>query len=91
MQLRKTATGNTIISKSAFLRKDGRIVADDGATVEIELSAPEGNYFIVIKHRNHLAVMSANAIHLNSTSSTLYNFTTSESQFYGSGGAKQLE
>ncbi len=91
VQLRQTATGNTITSKSAFLRKDGRIVADDGITEEIELSAQEGNYFIVIKHRNHLAVMSANSVALDSTTSTLYDFTISESQFYGSGGAVQLE
>ncbi len=91
VQLRETATGSAITSRSAFLRKDGRIVADDGTTEEIELSVPEGNYFIVIKHRNHLAVMSMNAIPLNSTTSTLYDFTASESQFYGSGGAVQLE
>ena len=90
VQLRETATGTAITSKSAFLHKDGRIVTDDGTSGEIELNAPAGNYYIVIKHRNHLAVMSKNAISLNSTSSTLYDFTTGSEQFYGTGGAKQL-
>ena len=91
VQLRKTASGEAITSESVFLRKDGMIVSDDGTDKDIELTAPDGNYFIVIKHRNHLAVMSANAIALNGTSPTLYDFTTSESQFYGSGGAKKID
>ena len=91
VQLRETETGNATASKSAFLHKDGRIVADDGINGEIELNAPADNYYIVIKHRNHLAVMSKNPISLNDTSSTLYDFTTADSQFYGTGGAVQLE
>ena len=91
IQLRTTADGTAVVSKSAFINKDGRIVADDGSTGEIELTAAEGNYYIVIKHRNHLAVMSKNQVSLNATTSTLYDFTTGSDKFYGSGGAKQLE
>ncbi len=91
VELRKSPNSNATVSKSVFLHKNGNIVADDGSTTEIELIAPEGNYYIVIKHRNHLAVMSANTVALNSTTSTLYDFTASESRFYGSGGAVQLE
>ena len=90
IQLRSTASGQTVTSRSAFLNKDGRVVADDGTTGEIELNAPEGNYYVVVKHRNHLAVMSANTISLNSTTSTLYDFTTGSDKYYGNGGAKQL-
>ena len=91
LQLRETANGSAVFSKSVFLHKDGRIVADDGTTGEIELTAPEGNYYIVIKHRNHLAVMSANTVLLSLTNSTLYDFTTGSNKFYGNGGAKNLE
>ncbi len=90
IELRKTPNGQTIISQSAFLHKNGKVVADDGTTEEIKLLVPEGDYYIVIKHRNHLAVMSANAVHLNSTTSTLYDFTTGSDKYYGTGGAKQL-
>jgi hypothetical protein len=41
----------------------------------IEINAPDGNYYLVIKHRNHLAIMSAAAISLNGNSSVLYDFT----------------
>ncbi len=91
IQLRTTADGTAVVSKSAFINKDGRIVADDGATGEIELTAAEGNYYIVIKHRNHLAVMSKDPVSLNGTTSTLYDFTTGSDKFYGNGGAKQLD
>ncbi len=91
VQLRETASGDAVASKSVFLHKDGRIVSDNGTSGEIELTAPEGNYYIVIKHRNHLAVMSTNAVSLNGTSSTLYDFTTGSDKFYGNGGAKQLD
>ncbi len=90
VQLRETADGNTITSHSAFLHKDGRIVADDGISGEIKLNAPEGDYYIVVKHRNHLSVMSAVTHHLSKTTSTLYDFTTGSNKFYGTDGAKQL-
>ena len=91
VQLRTTSNGAAITSHSAFLNKDGRIVDDDGTTGEIKLNAAEGDYYIVVKHRNHLAVMSANKISLNSTNSTLYDFTTGSDKYYGSDGSKQLE
>jgi len=91
VELRETVNGDAIISKSVFLNEDGRVVADNGITGEIELSAPEGDYYIVIKHRNHLAVMSSHPITLNRMSSTLYDFTTGSDRFYGVGGAKQID
>ncbi|MBN2102512.1 hypothetical protein JW835_00560 [bacterium] len=52
-------------TKSVFLRNDGMVIDQDGSdTVSIE--APEGDYFIVVRHRNHLTVMSNVAIHLTS-------------------------
>ena len=75
VELRETDSGSAVISKSAFLHKDGRIVNDDASSGVIELSASSGDYYIVIKHRNHLAVMSANKVSLNSSTSVLYDFT----------------
>lgn len=91
VQLRSTPGGSPLVSKSVFLRNDGRLVADDGTAEEITLSVPPGTYYIIIKHRNHLAVMSVTGIILNGTSATPYDFTTGSGQFYGSGGAKELE
>jgi hypothetical protein len=91
VQLRSTANGIAVASRSAFLHKDGRIVADDGTTNEINITASVGSYYVVIKHRNHLPVMSKNSVPLNSSSSTLYDFTSSSDKYYGTNGTKELE
>lgn len=83
VQLRSTPTGSAVVSKSVFIHKDGRLVADDGTTGQISLSVFPGTYYIVIKHRNHLAVMSKNPVELNGSSSTPYNFTTGTDKYYG--------
>jgi len=94
VELRSTATGAAVDSKSAFLRQDGVIVADNGTTEYIEMTATPGNYFLVIRHRNHLAVMSDETLALSNNSSTLYNFTvdasTAYDKYYG-GEAAVLE
>ena len=90
VQLRSTADGSAVASKSAFLRNDGRIVADNGDTTHITMDAGTGDYYIVIRHRNHLAVMSAATVALNDSTSTLYDFTTGPDKFYGLYG-KELE
>jgi hypothetical protein len=89
VQLRSTAGGTAVASRSALLRKDGRIVADDGIKTEIAVPAPPGGYYIVIKHRNHLPVMSASLVTLSPTSSMLYDFTTGQIQGYGTNAMKQ--
>jgi len=75
VELRSTDTGSAVASKSAFLHKDGRIVNDDASSGVIEVDAVAGDYYIVIKHRNHLAVMSMNLVTLSTATSTLYDFT----------------
>ncbi len=88
VQLRESETGQAVASRSAFLRNDGRIINDDG-DVAIPIPAPNGNYFIVVKHRNHLSVMSSSKITL-SGNTTLYDFTVSQSMAYGTNPMKDL-
>lgn len=64
-----------IVSKSVFVRNDGMLVLEDGVTTTIPLDAAVGDYYLVLKHRNHLAVASANKIMVNA-STPLYDFTT---------------
>lgn len=85
LQLRSTATGAAIASKSCFLRTDGRIVFPDStASNDVPFDVSAGNYYIVVRHRNHLGVMSASAVALGSAANTtLYDFTTGQGQAYG--------
>ncbi|WP_298421759.1 BspA family leucine-rich repeat surface protein [uncultured Kordia sp.] len=74
----RDATDNTNIlySTSALLQRDGDIVATDGVSV-VSFNAGINNYFIAIKHRNHLGIMTATAILINTTS---VDFTNASSQ-----------
>jgi len=50
------------------------VVDTDGASNVSFTGVSPGSYYIVIRHRNHLAIMSASAVAL-SGSSSLYDFT----------------
>ena len=89
VQLRATTTGPAVISRSAFIRNDGRVIMEDGST-GLHLFAEKGSYYVVIRHRNHLAVMSSLVVDLNSGSGD-FDFSTSGSQFYGTAGGNLLE
>lgn len=76
VQLRDSADNTSVIeSQSALLQRDGDIVDVDG-TSSLSFTAMPDNYFIAIKHRNHLGIMSSNTITL-STIATTVDFTDS--------------
>ncbi|PHS10039.1 MAG: hypothetical protein COA88_03145 [Kordia sp.] len=84
VELRDETTNTTIIaSKSALLQRDGDVVATDG-TSPLNFARAGGNYYVVIKHRGHLGIMSSSAFTLSSTTTSV-DFTDSTSQItYGS-------
>jgi lysophospholipase L1-like esterase len=61
-------------TRAAFVKSDGTVVGLDGRSAVTFDSVAAGDYYIVLHHRNHLAVMSAHAAPL-SVSSGLYDFT----------------
>ena len=65
----ETATPGTMITQRAFfLNDDGTIVNLDGTRdIKIELPTVNDNLYVVVYHRNHLGVMSANPISFNTT------------------------
>ena len=90
--LRTEAAGPTITQASFLLKNDGTIVEEDGGTAEIGLpDVGSGDYYIIVNHRNHLAMISSNEVLLENVSTTLYNFTNPLENIYGEGGAKELE
>lgn len=77
ISLRARAGGPDLISVSAFVREDGMIVSADDGLEGASLAIPSGSYYIVIRQRNHLAVMSKQAVDLAQWSATTpYDFTT---------------
>lgn len=84
-----TASASKVVERAAFIKSDGTIVDIDGSSPVTFTGISAGNYYVVVRHRNHLAIMSADSIPLSS-SSVLYDFTTSQSQTYGINPQKDL-
>ena len=54
---------STIRKKSGLLKSDGTIVGLDGIS-PLVFNINTGNYYIVVKHRNHLGVMSSQKVNI---------------------------
>lgn len=78
----RDATNNTIIidSQSALLQRDGDVVDIDGVS-PLSFNQAVGNYYVVIKHRNHLGIMSASSIALDNAT-TIVDFTNGSVSTY---------
>ncbi|RLD57974.1 MAG: hypothetical protein DRJ05_08835 [Bacteroidetes bacterium] len=88
----ETATAATTIKQRAlFLNNEGYLVNLDGSRdIKINVPSVTENLHIVVWHRNHLGVMSANPLSLDDAP-LVYDFTSDESQAYGgSAGHKNL-
>jgi hypothetical protein len=90
-QLRSTPDGPALASRSVFLRNDGALVSDLGSTPRFAMDAGNGDYYLVLKHRNHGRIMSQARVSLQKGSSNLYDFTSGSGQFHSSGEAVELE
>ena len=99
VELRDAATpaaalsGTTLAGwpRAYFLKSDGSIVDRDGTQPNIGSPTITGNLYVIVRHRNHLAIMSNTGATLNDGVYS-YDFTTALTQAYGSGiGYKQIE
>jgi len=77
-----TSASSTIATRAAFLKNDGVIVDLDGLSPVLFSVINSIEYYVVIKHRNHLSVMSSITIGLSGTTA-LYDFTTSQTKAFG--------
>lgn len=90
MELRSRPTGQPVLSKSLWLGADGYLRSPEAPFVLL-MNTPPGPYYTVIRHRNHLAVMSSAAFQFSSGGSpALLEFTTLAG-IYGGGGVAQVE
>ncbi len=80
----RQSNDNTKVTRgqSALLQRDGDVVDVDG-TSSIFMNAAPTNYYVVVKHRNHLGAMSSSTILLQEDSNTLVDFTDTNFLTYG--------
>ena len=79
VELRDETTNTTVLySQSALLQRDGDVVGVDGIS-PLTFDSANRNFYIAIKHRNHLGVMTSSPLALTSSPATV-DFTNSASQ-----------
>ena len=90
IELRKTPDVSSRVDRqAAFINSNGYVVDLSGNNNISFNNIPDGNYYVVIIQRNHLAVMSTDPISL--TNGLLsYDFTTGEDKAYGSNAMADL-
>lgn len=91
VELRDNPTASSVKGRcAALLRSDGMVVGTDGG-IPVYVSAPHHMpYYLVVRHRNHLPIMSANA-QWPDFSEDVYDFSSAVSQAYGMLPMKQLD
>lgn len=57
-------TAIDVTSKSALIKKGGKIIGPHSQD-HLDFRVPTGNYYIVLKHKNHLPIMSSSTIFLD--------------------------
>lgn len=80
-------------TRVALIQRDGDIVDIDGVSpVKIPGNATQ-NYLLGVGHRNHLSVRMPDGpgVAFSETSTTMYDFTTSQSQAYGANPMRQVD
>jgi hypothetical protein len=78
-----------IARQAGLLLSNGNIVSTNGSSPLFISSSVSHGLFAVIHQRNHLAIISANAIAPSGVNFT-YDFTTASGQAYGTNPQKQL-
>jgi hypothetical protein len=72
VELRSSANPATVIdSRAGLLQRDGDIVDVDGVSPLVFSQSLPGNYYVAVRHRNHLGVMSQTTLPLSTTTSVV--------------------
>jgi hypothetical protein len=74
-----------IATKTGLVQRDGNIVDLDGTSNLSIQGLADGNYYVGIKHRNHLPVRSDATVALSNTASALVDFTVLSTAYDSSG------
>ena len=87
LELRSSATGSARQYRAYLLTSSGYLCDMDGVTTNLDLHMPTGSYYLVLRHRNHVSVMSASPQTMDGLTVPTYDFTDNSSQYYGQAAA----
>jgi hypothetical protein len=81
VEVRPSPSASAVARRAAILLKNGSVVDLDGVS-PIGMTSPSGLYYLVLRHRNHLAVMTVSSQQVSFSSAT-YDFTVAMNSAYG--------
>ncbi len=90
IELRDKTTPSTVIAtRSALIQRDGDIVETDGTSALTFNDVIAGDYYIAVRHRNHLGFRTA-ALQTLTTSPLSLNLSDGSNTLFGSGALKAV-
>lgn len=90
LELRSTYNARPSVCKSVWLGSDGWLRLPDKPYL-ILMDSSAGPWYVVVRHRNHLAVMSSSAVYFGSSGSPPVLDLSDITSIYGGGGVKEVE
>lgn len=84
------SAASTVARRAGFILNSGIVRDLDGVTPLQFSGVPDGNYYVVVRHRNHIGVMSSFAVQLFNGSMSI-DFTNNVGKAFGTEGLVQLE
>ena len=91
IELRTSPNPDDIVAqKAAFLLRNGYITDNESSNSTIAFDVePNEAYYIIVRHRNHLDIMSATSVSFSDNEPS-YDFTSEASQTYGNNQQKEI-
>ncbi len=90
VELRDSGNSGSITARrAALIQRDGDIVDTDGVSPVRFNSVAAGSYYIAVRHRNHLGIMTATTRSLSQTT-TAVNFTISGTATHGTNARRTV-
>lgn len=81
---------NVLATRSALLLANGDIVDLNNNNHVLFDGVASGNYYVVVRHRNHLDIMSSGPLLLDNTNAASHDFTTGSAYGSSPGAVQQL-
>ena len=82
----KNSPATTVSTRAGLLKNDGKIVDIDGVS-NLSFNATPDEYYIVVKHRNHLGIMNSGSALAFSSSPSITAFDFTGGNVYGGSNA----